>query len=113
MLYRILTELKNKADKTIWENEKNAIKAYEVVSDRIKALEKALALDPEGLRVLVMEVIEEAQAQSAGGNALTHALEEPPGIEDIHPALGGQLQAPPPQPPALDPNAAPAEPAPA
>lgn len=84
--------------------EKNAISGYEAVTDRLKALEKALALDPQGLKVLIMEVIEEAQAQSAGGNALEHAMDDDPAGADIHQDLGGQLQPPPPHPPAVDPN---------
>lgn len=90
-------KLEDKAQENVYESEKNVIKAYDSVTNRVKALEKALALDPGGLLVLVKEVIEEAQAQSAGGNAVTHALEEPPGTEDLHPDLGGDK--PPPTPP--------------
>lgn len=84
--------------------EKNAIAGYDAVTKRLGALEKALALDPQGLKVLIMEVIEEAQAQSAGGNALEHAMANDPAGADIHQDLGGQLQSPPPHPPAVDPN---------
>lgn len=87
--------------------EKNAIAGYKAVTDRVKALEKALALDPGGLMVLVKEVIEEAQAQSAGGNALEHAMDDDPAQADIHADLGGQLQSPAPHAPPLDPNKVP------
>lgn len=89
--------------------EKNAIAGYKAVTDRVKALEKALALDPGGLMVLVKEVIEEAQAQSAGGNALEHAMDDDPARADIHADLGGQLQAPAPPTPPVDPNKMPSE----
>lgn len=84
--------------------EKNAVAGYDAVTKRISALEKALALDPAGLKVLVMEVLEEAQAQSAGGNALEHAMDDDPARADIHADLGGQLQGPEPHAPPIDPN---------
>jgi hypothetical protein len=54
--------------------------------------------------VLVKEVIEEAQAQSAGGNADMHVMEPQPNPDQIHTGLGGQLQEPAPQTPPVDPN---------
>lgn len=98
MLADLTAKLEDKGQIHQYESEKNAIKAYDSVTGRVKALEKALALDPGGLLVLVKEVIEEAQAQSAGGNAETHALETPPGLDGIHPGMGGQLQDPVPHP---------------
>jgi hypothetical protein len=100
-------KLADRSEKNAWEMERNSIKGYDSVTQRVKALEKALGLDPDGLFVLVREVIEEAQAQSAGGNVAMHEAAPSPTTEDIHPGMGGQLQAPPPHPPPLDPNAAP------
>lgn len=107
-LVKTLTDkLADKEGEGINAAEKNAIAAYTATTNRVKALEKALALDPGGLMVLVKEVIEEAQAQSASGNALEHALDDDPALEAIHPAMGGQLQAPAPHAPPVDPNKAP------
>lgn len=104
IIKQLTGKLENKGAENQYESEKNAIKAYDSVTSRVKALEKALALDPGGLLVLVKEVIEEAQAQSAGGNALEHALEDAPDIDKVHPGLGGQLQPPPPHAPPVDLN---------
>lgn len=84
--------------------EKNAISGYDAVTKRLAALERGLALDPQGLKILIMEVLEEAQAQSAGGNALEHAMDDDPAQADIHADLGGQLQGPAPHAPPVDPN---------
>jgi hypothetical protein len=97
-------KLADKTAKDGWETERNTIKGYDAVTGRVKALEKALALDPGGLMVLVKEVIEEAQAQSAGGNAAMHVMDDHPASEDIHKDLGGSLQPPAPHTPPVDPN---------
>lgn len=104
MVEKLTMKLENREDEGVHKQEKNAIDAYRATTDRIGSLEKALALDPGGLLVLVKEVIEEAQAQSAGGNALEHAVDDEPKTEDIHPGMGGQLQPPPPHAPPVDPN---------
>ena len=104
LLTELAAKLEEKGGEAQDAEEKNAIAGYKAVTDRVKALEKALALDPGGLMVLVKEVIEEAQAQSAGGNALEHAMNDDPAMADIHKDLGGQLQPPPPHAPPLDPN---------
>lgn len=104
LVKQLAQKLEDKQGAAIDAAEKNAIGAYKATTDRVKALEKALALDPGGLMVLVREVVEEAQAQSAGGNALEHALDDDPALEAIHPGMGGQLQPPPPHTPPLDPN---------
>lgn len=104
MIAQLAEKLESKQGEAQDAEEKNAIAGYKAVTDRVKALEKALALDPGGLMVLVKEVIEEAQAQSAGGNALEHAMNDDPAMADIHKDLGGQLQPPPPHAPPLDPN---------
>lgn len=107
----LTTKLESKEGAAVDAAEKNAIGAYKATTDRVKALEKALALDAGGLMVLVKEVIEEAQAQSASGNALEHALDDDPALEAIHPGMGGQLQGPAPHTPPIDPNKMVAEPA--
>lgn len=104
-------KLANKSQENQYESEKNVIKAYDAVTARLKAIEKALARDPQGLDLLVHEVIEEAQAQSEGGNAAMHLMEDAPKPEDLHPDLGGLSPGPVPHPPQIDPNKAPAEPA--
>jgi hypothetical protein len=91
LITELAAKLESKAGEGKNAEEKNAIAGYKAVTDRVKALEKALALDPGGLMVLVKEVIEEAQAQSAGGNALEHAMNDDPAQADIHQDLGGQL----------------------
>lgn len=111
LIGNLSTKLESKEGEAINAAEKNAIAAYKVTTDRVKALEKALALDPGGLMVLVKEVIEEAQAQSASGNALEHALDDDPALEQIHPGMGGQLQGPAPHAPPVDPNKPPPMPA--
>lgn len=107
MIGKLAEKLESKAGEAKDAEEKNAISGYKAVTDRVKALEKALALDPGGLMILVKEVIEEAQAQSAGGNALEHAMDDDPAQADIHADLGGQLQGPAPHTPPIDPNKAP------
>jgi hypothetical protein len=97
-------KLEDKSAKNVWEEQKQAISAYKAQSDRLTALSKALGLDPQGLLVLVREVLEEAQQTSAGGGALTHIAEPIPGPDQIHPDLGGQMQPPPPHTPPVDPN---------
>jgi hypothetical protein len=104
MIDALTKKLDDKAAGHLNEQEKNAVTGYKAVTERVKALEKALALDPGGLMVLVKEVIEEAQAQSAGGNALAHVMDDEPATSDLHPDLGGSLQPPPPHAPPLDPN---------
>jgi hypothetical protein len=113
MIKQLTDKLADRAEKNAWEMERNTIKGYDSVTQRVKALEKALALDPGGLLVLVKEVIEEAQAQSAGGNAGMHVMEPEPAADQIHTGLGGQLQEPAPQAPPMDPNNLIAAPAPA
>lgn len=103
----ITAKLEDKANKNTFENDKNAIAGYKATTERLAAIKEALATDPEGLKVLIREVIEEAQAQSAGGGALDHILEPALAADQIHPDLGGQLQPPAPQAPPLDPNKAP------
>lgn len=100
-------KLKDKTGDTTAKHDKNSIDAYRAQSDRLGVLKEALGLDKQGLLVLVREVLEEAQATSAGGGALSHVAEPVPEAEDIHPAFGGQQQAP---APPMDPNAAPPAP---
>ncbi len=101
LITKLTDKLHDKEAKDSWEGERNVIRSYDSVTQRVKALEKALATDPEGLKVLVREVLEEAQYQSAGGGAAEHEAAPPLGPQDIHPGLGGQLQEP---APAVDPN---------
>lgn len=103
MLEKLTMKLENREDEGAHKQEKNAIDAYRATTDRLSAIKEALAQDPQGLKVLVMEIIEEAQAQSAGGGALEAALDIP-AVEDIHPAMGGSLQPPAPHAPPVDPN---------
>ncbi len=104
LIHKLTARLEDKSGKNSYENEKNAITAYKATTERLAALKEALATDPQGLLVLVREIVEEAQAQSAGGNALAHALEDTLASDQIHPNLGGQLQPPEPHAPPVDPN---------
>ncbi len=97
-------KLDDKSGDTQAKHDKNSISAYDAQTKRLAAVKEALALDPQGLLVLVRELLEEAQATSAGGNALMHIEEETPSPDQIHPDLGGQQQPPPPHAPPVDPN---------
>jgi hypothetical protein len=100
MIQQLDQKLKDKGGDLIVKAQKGAIDAYRSTTDRIAALKEALATDPQALLVLVREVLEEAQYQSAGGGAAEHAAQPIPTPDQIHPAMGGSL--PPPQIPAQE-----------
>lgn len=104
VLEHLQQQLQDKTAEQGTKSEKVTIEAYRAQTDRLTSLSKALGLDPQGLLVLVKEVIEEAQATSAGGNALLHIAEPTPDASQIHPDLGGQMQEPAPHAPPLDVN---------
>lgn len=93
-------KLKDKTGDLGIKEQKTAVEGYRATTDRIGALKEALATDPHALLVLVREVLEEAQFQSAGGGAEEHAAQPIPTQEQLHPALGGSM--PPPQIPAAE-----------
>lgn len=74
--------------------EKTAIEGYRAQTDRFAQIKQAASLDPQGLLVLVREVLEEMQATSAGGNVAGHVSEDIPATDGIHPDLGGSLAPP-------------------
>lgn len=104
LIHTLTQKLGAKEGDTSAKFEKNAIDAYKATTDRIDVLKEALATDPQGVLVLIREVIEEAQAQSAGGNVEDHMGQPTPGMDQLHPNLGGQLQGPAPHAPPVDPN---------
>jgi hypothetical protein len=91
-LQGMAAQLKDRKAEQITAQEKNAVAGYEAQTKRLGALKEALGLDPEGLRMLVREVIVEAITTSDSGAALQPALavdtyEDMP--EVIPQAMGG------------------------
>lgn len=94
MIKALAGKLSDKTGDLRVKQEKTSIEGYRAQTDRFAQIKEAAGLDPQGLLVLVREVLEEMQATSAGGNVAGHISEDVPFPEAIHPALGGSLAPP-------------------
>lgn len=105
-LQTMAKQLEDKSAEQRTAQEKVAVSGYDSITKRLASVKEALALDPNGLRQLVREVIMEAIATSDSGAALEPAIDVPATYKEMPETMPAAMGGP-----ALDGGPPPAAPA--